>query len=47
MLKLGHIVGAYKCSMQTEFGRARSRDQNFTGRKVNEFEQMYLGNYRY
>ena len=28
-----HNVGTYQCFMQTEFGGAQSRDQNFTGRK--------------
>ena len=33
-LKFEHNVGdAYECFMQTEFGGARSRDQNFKGRK--------------
>ena len=27
-------MGAYKCLLQTEFGSARLRDQNFTGRKL-------------
>ena len=43
-------MGAYECFMQTEFGGGRSRDQNFTGRiltKVDEFEPICLGNYRY
>ena len=26
-------MGAYECFRQTKFGGARSRDQNFTGRK--------------
>ena len=41
---------AYKCFMQTKFGGARSSDQTFTGgklEKVDEFELIYLGNYRY
>ena len=36
-------MGACECFMQTEFGGARSRDQNFTGRKwqkVDEFEPI-------
>ena len=33
-LKFGHNVGAYECFMKTEFGGARSSDQNFTGRKA-------------
>ena len=32
-LKLEHNVGACEYFMQTEFGGARSRDQNFTDRK--------------
>ena len=32
-LKFWHSVGAYKRFMQTQFGGARSRDQNVTGRK--------------
>ena len=41
---------AYKCCMQTKFGDARSREQNFTdksGQKVDNFEPIYLGNYLY
>ena len=37
-------MGAYECFMITEFGGARLRDQNFTGRKwqnVDEFEPLY------
>ena len=36
--------------MKTELGGTQSRNQNFTGRKwakVDEFEPIYLGNYRY
>ena len=40
-------MDAYECFMQTEFGGAWSRDQNFTGQKVDEFEPIYLGNYRH
>ena len=32
-LKFVQNVGAYECLMQTEFGGARSCDQNFTDRK--------------
>ena len=31
-----HNVGAYQCSMQTEFGGAQLRDQNVTGQKCAE-----------
>ena len=43
-------MGAYKWFIQLEFGIARLRDQNFTaenGQKVDDFEPMYLGKYRY
>ena len=33
MLKFVYHVGAYECFMQTEFGGAQLRDQNFAGRK--------------
>ena len=49
-LKLRHNVDAYEWFTQTEFGGTRSRDQMLQAeneQKVDDFETIYLGNYRF